>query len=268
MTIAVFGSINMDITAYSERLPRPGETLHGSRYLTGLGGKGANQAAAAAKLGADTHFIGRLGKDHFGSSALACFGGFRCRDNPRQERLRKSHRHCDHQRRCQGRELHHRHRRREFRRRCRRRRGCTPAPVRKSPYCSCSWKSLGRHDAGRPRMPASMAQPSYSTLRPPSRIRTNGFGLLDIITPNEVECESLTGIPPKDAGGGGRSCAIFFTARGPSTVILKLGDSGVYVSAPGGKSTMLDAFRVKARSTLSRPAIASTAAWALPCRNP
>ena len=51
MTIAVFGSINMDITAYADRLPRPGETLHGERYLTGLGGKGANQAAAAAKLG-------------------------------------------------------------------------------------------------------------------------------------------------------------------------------------------------------------------------
>src|SRR3712207_2678965 len=70
MTIAVFGSINIDITAYSERLPKPGETLHGSRYLTGLGGKGANQAAAAAKLGARTHLIGRVGDDHFGRSAL------------------------------------------------------------------------------------------------------------------------------------------------------------------------------------------------------
>src|SRR5262245_44851882 len=76
MTIAVFGSINMDITAYSERLPRPGETLHGSRYLLGLGGKGANQAAAAAKLGAETFFVGRLGQDHFGTSALALLQAF------------------------------------------------------------------------------------------------------------------------------------------------------------------------------------------------
>ncbi|HYM99990.1 MAG TPA: PfkB family carbohydrate kinase, partial [Aestuariivirgaceae bacterium] len=70
MTIAVFGSINMDITAYSDRLPKPGETLHGDRYLTGLGGKGANQAAAAARLGAATDFIGRVGRDHFGNTAL------------------------------------------------------------------------------------------------------------------------------------------------------------------------------------------------------
>src|SRR5687768_14325647 len=76
MTIAVFGSINMDITAYSDRLPRAGETLHGSRYITGLGGKGANQAASAAKLGAETHFIGRVGKDHFGSSALGLLQAF------------------------------------------------------------------------------------------------------------------------------------------------------------------------------------------------
>ena len=43
MTIAVFGSINMDVTAYMERLPRPGETLQGREYKLGLGGKGADR---------------------------------------------------------------------------------------------------------------------------------------------------------------------------------------------------------------------------------
>ena len=53
MTIAVFGSINMDVTAYMDRLPKPGETLQGTEYKLGLGGKGANQAVAARKLGSD-----------------------------------------------------------------------------------------------------------------------------------------------------------------------------------------------------------------------
>ena len=66
MTIAVFGSINVDVTAYSDRLPKPGETIHGESYLLGLGGKGANQAAAVAKLGAGLTFFGRTGSDAFG----------------------------------------------------------------------------------------------------------------------------------------------------------------------------------------------------------
>ena len=69
MTIAVLGSINVDVTAYSDRLPRPGETIHGQSYLLGLGGKGANQAAAVAKLGAGLTFFGRTGRDAFGALA-------------------------------------------------------------------------------------------------------------------------------------------------------------------------------------------------------
>ena len=69
MTIAVFGSINMDVTAYMERLPKPGETLQGHEYKLGLGGKGANQAVAAAKLGSDVRFICRLGNDDFARPA-------------------------------------------------------------------------------------------------------------------------------------------------------------------------------------------------------
>ena len=69
MTICVFGSINMDITAYMERLPKPGETLQGREYKLGLGGKGANQAVAARKLGSDVRFICRLGADDFAGPA-------------------------------------------------------------------------------------------------------------------------------------------------------------------------------------------------------
>ena len=71
VAVATCGSVNIDVTAFSERLPRPGETVHGLRYTMSLGGKGANQAAAVARLGARSFFIGRTGTDAFGDLARA-----------------------------------------------------------------------------------------------------------------------------------------------------------------------------------------------------
>ncbi|WP_068086132.1 ribokinase [Polycladidibacter stylochi] len=76
MTIAVVGSINLDIVTRSPRLPKAGETLHGSSYATFLGGKGCNQAVAASRLGSTTHFIGRVGQDGFGQEALTQLASF------------------------------------------------------------------------------------------------------------------------------------------------------------------------------------------------
>ncbi len=71
MSIVVFGSINMDLTTYLPRLPRPGETLLGRSFQTVPGGKGANQAVAAARLGASVRLIGRIGEDAFGRQHMA-----------------------------------------------------------------------------------------------------------------------------------------------------------------------------------------------------
>lgn len=76
MSILVFGSVNVDITVYAPRLPQPGETLHALRYAIGLGGKGANQAAAAARLGTPTTFIGRTGRDEMGAQARGLLAGY------------------------------------------------------------------------------------------------------------------------------------------------------------------------------------------------
>ena len=69
--IVVIGSLNMDLVALAPRLPLAGETLTGTRYLTVPGGKGANQAYAAARLGGDVAMLGRIGTDDHGKQMLA-----------------------------------------------------------------------------------------------------------------------------------------------------------------------------------------------------
>ena len=65
MAVVVFGSINMDLVVQTPRLPVPGETLAGHTFFTAPGGKGANQAVAAARLGIPTRMVGRVGDDVF-----------------------------------------------------------------------------------------------------------------------------------------------------------------------------------------------------------
>ncbi len=70
-TIAVVGSVNLDLVARCERLPRPGETVSGASFDRVPGGKGANQAVAAARLGADVRFLGAVAVDDLADEALA-----------------------------------------------------------------------------------------------------------------------------------------------------------------------------------------------------
>lgn len=70
--IAVVGSVNMDLVFRTPRMPALGETLSGHEFRQIPGGKGANQAVAAARQGADVAFIGRVGDDGFGQYSLRC----------------------------------------------------------------------------------------------------------------------------------------------------------------------------------------------------
>ncbi|MDQ2744188.1 MAG: PfkB family carbohydrate kinase, partial [Chloroflexota bacterium] len=68
--IAVVGSANMDLITSVVELPRPGETVLGSSLMRAAGGKGANQAVAAARAGGEVAFVGRVGDDESGSTLL------------------------------------------------------------------------------------------------------------------------------------------------------------------------------------------------------
>ncbi|XP_034659282.1 ribokinase [Drosophila subobscura] len=70
LEVLVFGSAIIDFICYTPRLPKAGETLHGHKFQTGYGGKGANQCVAAARQGSRTAMVAKLGGDTFGSDYL------------------------------------------------------------------------------------------------------------------------------------------------------------------------------------------------------
>lgn len=78
--VVVFGSLNMDLSIESDHMPALGETIIGSNFITNPGGKGANQAVAAAKLGAPVTMLGTVGDDAFGDQMIAALAeeGVQC----------------------------------------------------------------------------------------------------------------------------------------------------------------------------------------------
>jgi ribokinase len=68
--LVVIGNANVDLSTYVDQVPEKGETVIGTGFSIGMGGKGANQAVAAARAGADVAFIGRIGDDVFGDMVL------------------------------------------------------------------------------------------------------------------------------------------------------------------------------------------------------
>lgn len=71
--IAVVGSANVDLTTFTDRFPKPGETIFGQKFDLGFGGKGANQAVAARLSGADVFMVARVGSDLFGPASIENF---------------------------------------------------------------------------------------------------------------------------------------------------------------------------------------------------
>ena len=71
-SITVFGIFVADLCFFSNSIPEKGESILGSKHLVGPGGKGSNQAIAAAKLNGEVYFITKLGDDHYSNQPWRC----------------------------------------------------------------------------------------------------------------------------------------------------------------------------------------------------
>ena len=234
MSIAVFGSINIDVTAYSRRLPSPGETIHGDSYALGLGGKGANQAVAVARLGGAPGFIGRVGRDAFGGMARAELERYGVPTDAI----------ADDDSAGTGIAII----------------AVDAAAQNCITVIAGANFQLGDADVSRlagladPRvLLLQLEVPLAANIAAAKMARKRGalvildpapapidplpdelLGLVDVITPNEVECAALTGIRPASAGDARRAADVLL-ARGISRAVVKMGANGAFWRGPEGE---------------------------------
>ncbi len=242
--IVVVGSINLDLVATSERVPMPGETLAGSSFGTFNGGKGANQAFAAARLGYPVKMVGKVGNDSFGadlksglrkagvdvkavgvekgSSGVALInlgtdgqnsivvvpganGKILPKDVAKHSRILKNA-------------------------------GMILAQL-EIPLITVEALAAFAH---RHRVPL-MLDPA-----PARELPAGVFQVLTWITPNESEARTLCGLDASETitTDTAQRCAELLLARGPKNVVIKMGAKGAYIATADGLREMVAAFEV------------------------
>ncbi|MCC3430759.1 MAG: ribokinase [Microcoleus sp. PH2017_04_SCI_O_A] len=233
MSLIVFGSINIDLAAKTPRLPQPGETIIGSNFFTAGGGKGANQAVAASRLGTSTHLIGRVGNDKFAEELLTSLQSYGL--NTENVLIDKS--------------THS---------------GVAIIAVDDSGQNNIivipgANNNVGDADIERLKKVLSEATSLLLQLEIPRVILDPApaagdlpidlYPLIDIITPNEVEAGQLFGFPVNDTETAIRA-AKQLQQRGVENVIVKLGDRGA-VAVTADESFFVPAFAVRAIDTVA-----------------
>ncbi|MFV0352157.1 MAG: ribokinase [Oscillospiraceae bacterium] len=224
--ICVMGSYVTDLTARTPHLPAPGETVLGTQFKMGPGGKGGNQAVAAKRAGGDVFFITKVGKDIFGDLAINCFkeeeihslGVFidaKCVtgtaliavDDRNENNIivvpgaSAQFTHSD-VKQCE--------------------------PILKT--CKFLLVQLEANvDATQEVMQIAKENGTGVILNPApvQAISPSFISMVDIITPNEVEAEILTGQPVKDEQDCAKAANAFF-AKGVKKVVITLGGKGSY----------------------------------------
>lgn len=245
-TIVVIGSSNTDMIVKTSRIPAPGETVLGGRFVTAPGGKGANQAVAAARAGGDIAFVARVGTDSFGDEAVE---GFRRAGIDTRFVFRDSSEPSgvafivvD-----AGGEN-----------------SITVAPGANSALsiediCECA-STIGRAGLVLMQLEIPLAtveaaaeaasDQKVRTILDPAPARALPDSLLakiSVLTPNETEAEMLTGIEVTGEGSAGRA-ADRLLSRGVENVLITMGGTGIYAACPDFKG-MIPAFNVEAVDT-------------------
>jgi len=244
--IVVVGSSNTDMILQMEHIPRPGETILGGQFAMAAGGKGANQAVAAARAGGDVTFLARVGSDMFGRQAVE---GFRA-DGIHVEHVIQD--------------------------------AAAPSGVALIFVAADGENSIGVASGANARLtPDDVRQAGatieaadvlvmqletpLATVRAAAEIAVSAgtrvilnpapaqalddrlLRHVSVLTPNESEAELLTGIAVADAASAARA-ADALHGRGVATVIVTLGAAGAYV-AGAGFTGLVPAFPVTAVDT-------------------
>lgn len=240
--IVVVGSSNTDMIIQLDRIPKPGETILGGQFAIAAGGKGANQAVAAARAGGNVTFVARVGQDMFGEQAVAGFlhDGIRtdfilhdkaapsgvalifvAKDGENSIAVASG---------ANGR--------------------LSPADVRKAkPAFASPGLLVMQLETPLETVQAAAelaARKGFTVILNPAPARALPDALLklvSILTPNETEAELLTGIRVVTEEDAGRA-ADALLAKGVRTVILTLGARGALVATPECKQ-LVRGFKVK-----------------------
>jgi ribokinase len=244
--ILVVGSSNTDMVIRVSRIPRPGETVLGGEFTMAPGGKGANQAVAAARAGGHVTFVARVGKDVFGERALANFQAdgidtrfvFHTPDSPSGIALIN----------VDG-------------------KGENSISVASGANACLSAGDIEKADEAFAAADIVLLQletqieavraaakkawdRGVPVILNPAPARPLGDGLLSLVTvltPNELEAEFLTGIPVRDHSGA-REAAVRLRGRGVVSIVITLGERGAFASSPEFEG-LVPAFKVEAVDT-------------------
>ena len=248
-TIVVLGGLNMDLIGITPRLPAPGETVRGEKFYTAPGGKGGNQAVAAARLGADVRMVGRVGKDMFGPMLLADLQGHGIDvagvaedpHNPSGVAVillnaeRENHIVAIYgaNMACDGTQVE-----------------AAKAALDGADALLLQMEvplevSLAAARAAKEKGVRVMWDPA-----PADETSAAACSAADILTPNQSEAEALTGIRVDDLSSA-QAAARELLDQGVGTAVVKLGERGVYYHASDGAAAHVPAFKVQVVDTVA-----------------
>ncbi|SHF52206.1 ribokinase [Vibrio gazogenes] len=244
--LVVLGSVNADHVLRVPTFPRPGETLHGHDYQVIPGGKGANQAVAAARLGADISFVASVGDDPFGVNIRESFkldgmdiSGVKiqpdCPTGIAMIQVTDSGENAI----CISSEANARLTAESL-----------DSDLTRIQQAEYFLTQLETPLEGVIRGAQTAKAASTQVILNPAPARSLPDELLscvDMITPNETEAEVLTGVAVTDESSAARAAAVLHE-KGITTVLITLGAKGVWLSE-SGQGTLIPGFRVDAIDT-------------------